>query len=184
MQKSLTARRSIVQRADCRESRWRHLIALREPHPREASCRARRGRDGPKTVSYYGHRLVRARGRAQRCSPSERASQRAAARRSAQVTVRVARSVTAAPTVLAPSGRPAELNEAGAAPKAARRSGHQFMRATGRAQRYSMCSESHSTSQRAECREGRQRRYIASGVAPLLLLYLCIATRPPSLSLA
>ena len=74
---------STPQRAERRDSRQRRYIASGHDHPQQASRRAPRGRDGPKAVRRSGHQLMRARGRTQRCPPSERASQRAAARRSA-----------------------------------------------------------------------------------------------------
>jgi hypothetical protein len=95
---------STPQRAERRDSRQRRYIASGHDHPQQASRRAPRGRDGPKAVRRSGHQLVRARSRTQRCPPSERASQRAAARRSVQVAARVVRGVTVAPTHLPSEG--------------------------------------------------------------------------------
>ena len=116
-------------------------------YPREASCRARRGRDGPKTVSHYGHRLVRARGRAQRCSPCERARQRAADRRPPRES-----SAVFAASHHTHSQRASRRIPCGSdGPKATRRSCHQLVRARGCAQRCSPCEKAsqHATARRA-----------------------------------
>ena len=156
---------STPQRAERREGRQRRYIASGHDHPQQASRRAPRGRDGPTPVRRSGHQLMRARGRTQRCPPSERASQRAAARRSAQVAARVARGVTAAPTYL-----PSDHSE-GVLPRSTRQG--RPLRPPG-ALAVSLCEpqaapnatpraeEPHSTPQRAEWREGRQRRYDGS----------------------
>ena len=55
---------STPQRAECREGRQRRYSGSGHHHPQQASRRAQRGRDGPKTVRRFGHLLVRATGRA------------------------------------------------------------------------------------------------------------------------
>jgi hypothetical protein len=89
-------RRSVTQRAECIEGRQRRHSRSHRSCPLRASCRAQRGRGGP---------------------------------------------------------------------KAARRSGRQLMQPQAAPGAALHAREPHSTPQHAECREGRQRRYIASGVA-------------------